>query len=560
MYLRKWYVILSLLLLPIILCSIYSTSVKGVEKTEISSLIPSSKSSSEKTKNILPESSNIVPNSTSSKQVQEPTPEAKIDYRRELLTNLQANTNYKLNEQEIISDKNGNIPIDMPWFGKELHIIKKGTDPVTTDSNAQLVYIPQRPNISIKLENMVVSENSIIYKDALVGVNYKINDEGAKSEDGRAIFENLKPGTNYKIEATKTATDTSFAAKDTVDIKTKNSSNSDCQKIVFGGVECEGIGPDFLQLDICSGRLRFTELRGTFVHDYFPGLTYFQVSINGKVVVHFNGDSHLEKGKFWDIYVNEGDEISIYHAEIMKNRWTSTDPDLSLDENSYNGSHTQTFHFHNGRLVHDWQVMPPTLNPVKDSDTELTGHIPRQSVTYGRSYKIQCYINKKLIGEQNVQENSNYVYHIPPSIELHDGDEVKIQLRGTSTSGYYPQKLSDFASRYVTTQVFVSIPRVYSLSNDKRLTTGNSIKLLDENQNPYKGNATVDVTISSKNNFIFDNYGEYQLVYKNGQKISSPIRLSKKIPVWDVNALLIKVARVQKSSTDELTFNYSINK
>ena len=72
------------------------------------------------------------------------TPEIKIDFKNELLTGFAQGT-YTIDGQEVTPDANGNVPVD-GFTGKTVSIVKKGNDETTTDSEAQKLTIPARPD------------------------------------------------------------------------------------------------------------------------------------------------------------------------------------------------------------------------------------------------------------------------------------------------------------------------------------------------------------------------------------------------------------------------------
>ncbi len=82
-------------------------------------------------------------------KTKEKQPEPKIDYRKEILTNLVKNAKYKVlgtdgNEEEITADRSGHIKIREEWFGREVQICKAGTS-TTLDSTKTDVKPAARP-------------------------------------------------------------------------------------------------------------------------------------------------------------------------------------------------------------------------------------------------------------------------------------------------------------------------------------------------------------------------------------------------------------------------------
>jgi hypothetical protein len=74
----------------------------------------------------------------------ETTPEAAINYIDETLNSLTAGA-YAIGGANYIVDETGIIGINASWFGTTVNIVKKGDGTTTSDSNAQLLEIPARP-------------------------------------------------------------------------------------------------------------------------------------------------------------------------------------------------------------------------------------------------------------------------------------------------------------------------------------------------------------------------------------------------------------------------------
>ena len=81
----------------------------------------------------------------------ENTPNAQIDYGNENLTDLTAGT-YTISWDEnqsgeyTLASGETTIAINDNWFGKELSIVRKGTENTTRDSDAQSLAVPSRPD------------------------------------------------------------------------------------------------------------------------------------------------------------------------------------------------------------------------------------------------------------------------------------------------------------------------------------------------------------------------------------------------------------------------------
>ena len=84
----------------------------------------------------------------------ENTPAAKINFFEEYLTGLAEDMAYMISIDSakpgandiVYADAKGNIRIEQKWFGHKLNIVKAGDKIITTDSAAQEINIPARPN------------------------------------------------------------------------------------------------------------------------------------------------------------------------------------------------------------------------------------------------------------------------------------------------------------------------------------------------------------------------------------------------------------------------------
>lgn len=504
------------------------------------------------------ESSNILKSATTteSNTTVEKLPDAQINFKTEHLINLVANANYKVNNQMVTADGRGEILIDKSWFGKNIYIIKSGSN-ISADSDAQCLSIPNKPNITLKQDDIIVQNHEISYKNPVEGVKYTIDGLAPQNDSGNIVFKNLESGKKYLLKAVKEATNDSFKSECTAILKTITSSNT--QEIEFGGLAHDFVHYSFLRMSFSNNMLIFRELRDGPVHIYYGSSLYCRFTVKGKnpFTHEYRGDSDTRTGYTYTAPAPEGSEIDIYHCEIGPERWISRDPDLSFND-IYNGSNTQVFHIKNGRIVHDWQVMPPTLSSVKDSDTHLTGKIPKQSIIYGRSYTLRVYVNGAVIGSESVKPDTSYNYSFPKNIKLHGGDKVAVQLSGTSSSGPYKSNTSVMVSKdVIATPAFVVIPKNLSL-HDNVSSAVEELKLLDSQNNLYQGGATATITIYSKNNFKFSNGGEYQIIDEKKQPVSSPVLLSRGNTIKKIQAILTKKAKINKISNDSLMFNYSI--
>lgn len=71
-------------------------------------------------------------------------PNAGIGYEKEELTGLSAGEVYLIQGQKITASAEGTIPISESWFGKNITIIKQGSE-VVPNSNPQILPVPPRP-------------------------------------------------------------------------------------------------------------------------------------------------------------------------------------------------------------------------------------------------------------------------------------------------------------------------------------------------------------------------------------------------------------------------------
>ncbi len=81
---------------------------------------------------------------------QEETPEIKVDYQENKLVGLIPGDPYMINDgieglKSYTADEEGKITLEEPWAGKELLIIKKGDGENTSDSEAQILPVAERP-------------------------------------------------------------------------------------------------------------------------------------------------------------------------------------------------------------------------------------------------------------------------------------------------------------------------------------------------------------------------------------------------------------------------------
>ena len=130
----------------------------------------------------------------------EKQPAAKIDYREEKLTRLVPGERYTIDGTEYTADGEGRIPIKEDWFNSTVDIVKKGTGSETTDSPAQSLPIPARPE---KPAPTGVDVNTAGGAGKLTGltagVAYEVSTDGGKTwvgqtADGSGEITGLAPG------------------------------------------------------------------------------------------------------------------------------------------------------------------------------------------------------------------------------------------------------------------------------------------------------------------------------------------------------------------------------
>ena len=86
----------------------------------------------------------------------EPLPDAGINYMDETLTGLTAGSEYRINDIIVTARADGCVDLEEEWIGSVVSIIKAGNKSTTTDSDAQMLEIPQRPKapVGVKAVNV----------------------------------------------------------------------------------------------------------------------------------------------------------------------------------------------------------------------------------------------------------------------------------------------------------------------------------------------------------------------------------------------------------------------
>ena len=112
----------------------------------------------------------------------EKTPAATIDYPAEMLKNLEPGAKYQINETIYPADKEGCIPIDESWFDTTVSIVKKGIGSDTSDSSAQSLAIPARPQTPMPTGvDVSMSGGTGKLSGLTAGTVYEISTDGGKT-------------------------------------------------------------------------------------------------------------------------------------------------------------------------------------------------------------------------------------------------------------------------------------------------------------------------------------------------------------------------------------------
>jgi len=143
---------------------------------------------------------------------QEKQPAAVIDYRQEELKNLVPGAKYTIDGTETTADQEGHIAIEENWLGGSISIVKKGNGSETSDSPAQSLSVPARPNVPGAPELSTRDDKSITLK-TITDAQYRLAD-GTDNWQDSTVFTGLAQKTIYKFRAYYPATDTSFASRE----------------------------------------------------------------------------------------------------------------------------------------------------------------------------------------------------------------------------------------------------------------------------------------------------------------------------------------------------------
>ena len=74
-----------------------------------------------------------------------------------------------------------------------------------------------------------------------------------------------------------------------------------------------------------------------------------------------------------------------------------------------------------------WEVNKPTVNALKDTDTEITGNIGEQSKEFGRTYDVEVFVNNISKGKAEVASDGSFK---ADKIVLNEGDKVTATVTG----------------------------------------------------------------------------------------------------------------------------------
>ena len=74
-----------------------------------------------------------------------------------------------------------------------------------------------------------------------------------------------------------------------------------------------------------------------------------------------------------------------------------------------------------------WEVNKPTVNALKDTDTEITGNIGEQNKEFGRTYDVEVFVNNISKGKAEVASDGSFK---ADKIVLNEGDKVTATVTG----------------------------------------------------------------------------------------------------------------------------------
>lgn len=141
----------------------------------------------------------------------ETQPSIQIDYANEKLTGFDDGS-YTVNGAEVRVSE-GTTVIDHSWLGTEISIVKKGDGTTTTDSIAQKLTIPAKPEKPIIQISKTEHSITVIKREDSPICEYSI--DGTNWQDD-PTFTELNSGTTYKVYARVKGTEESFCSDSTM--------------------------------------------------------------------------------------------------------------------------------------------------------------------------------------------------------------------------------------------------------------------------------------------------------------------------------------------------------
>ena len=142
----------------------------------------------------------------------EAKPNASIDYGAETLTGLTAGASYSITPAgstaaTVTASGSGTTAIQEGWFGKTLSIIKVARDGNYSDSEAQSLTIPARPNAPTTPLKLTKTANSITITSSYSGCEFSV---GGASWNDTGVFTGLTAGTAHTVQVRVKATANGF--------------------------------------------------------------------------------------------------------------------------------------------------------------------------------------------------------------------------------------------------------------------------------------------------------------------------------------------------------------
>lgn len=142
-------------------------------------------------------------------QKQEETPEAGIDYMREILTNLTANARYSITPEGgttvEVTAADGAIAIQEAWFGKALSVAKAARNGNYSVSKPQRMTLSARPATPAALLQLTKTADSITITNTVKYPGCEFSIDGI-SWNSTGAFTSLTAGTAYMVQVRVMAT------------------------------------------------------------------------------------------------------------------------------------------------------------------------------------------------------------------------------------------------------------------------------------------------------------------------------------------------------------------